>query len=125
MLRSVTAFWSWPVSAISRSAMTSLVRPSVNTTLSGRALRTSSVFGSQLVFRTKVPPLPEDHLPSSLYGPVEKTAKLDLSPWSWSLRYGSNDRSEANASGKSGHGLLNRYVIVLPSQVTALSKSAL
>lgn len=48
-----TAEASGPVAAMSRSSIWLALRPMVTTILSGYALRTRSVFGSQWVLRTR------------------------------------------------------------------------
>ena len=85
-LRVVMAFWSSPVSAISRSTMTSGSIPIWNTNESGFASRLVSSAPSHSGLRTNVPPESSFHSPSSMYGPLENTARSDWSPLSWSAR---------------------------------------
>ena len=69
-----------------------------------------------------MPPCPLLQAPWSWYGPEENTVKLDLSPLSRSALYGAKSGLLAT-SLKSAIGLLSLNVIVLLSQVTALSNN--
>ncbi len=79
-----------------------------------------SVRGSQCSLRTRAPPRPATHGPSSRYGPLLIPSPADAPE---AARNGANS-GRATSWAKSGSGWRSRKVTVAPAHDTARSRSA-